>query len=325
MWPKKLKPATSGNRTKRPEASSLCTRPLRPRQWGWLSLRWVGLWVLLSACGGDPSGRPDPAAGSAVMQVRVAHLTDYAWQDRDGNGQPDNLKPEAERAALVTALLHDEAEVLVLRGLGSAAALEHLAAALTASGGGYAHTMYIPGTTRYAGLGILSRAVPTAAEDLAAQSYRVRNRVFHPKAGGVRISGAEDLWIWNAALPEAEAGYERRRNEARLLAQVLRPLVDEGAAVLLTLHSREELDSPLLRMFVEAGMVRVVPVDAYGDSWTYRDPDGFSYRMDQWVFASPSMAARIEAAQVLDGPEIRKAGSFRHQELRIRVGDEEER
>lgn len=307
MWPKKSKPGTRGKKRTRPENRPGAFPPL---------IAAAGL--LLGACSAE-SRRAE--AEPAPVRVRLAHLADYAWRDRRQSGQPVDMKPEAERQALLSALSDAPADILVLRGLGSRPALEHLRDSLSESGSAYSDLFYIPGPDRFSGLGLLSRLPFDDTRELSGKVYRVRDREFRPVAGGARLSpsGHPPLWIWNAEHPEPDAPYERRRNEARLLAQALRPLVDAGEAVLLSLHSRESIDSPMLRMLDGAGLERLTPVDGRGDSWTHRDPRGVVYRQDQWLFATPDLAAKLRnAVEVFDSEEVRAAGAYRHQGAELR-------
>ncbi len=268
---------------------------------------------LFAGCGPrtPPPQRPD---GTRLL---FAHLHDYGWMDRNGSGQPVDPKPEPERAALLRELPRLAPDVLVLRGIGGEAALNDLRAAL----GTTPHHFYVPGPTPFEGLGFLSRLPFTHTRELSAQAYRIRDRAYVPNIGSVKISLSDtrNLHLWNARLPPPEADYERRRNEARLLAQALRPLLAEGQDVLLSLHCREALDSPMIRMIEETGLQRLAPADERGDRWTHRDPDGVIHRQDQWLFASPALAERLADSPpvVLDTPDIRRAGPYRHHLLRL--------
>jgi len=248
--------------------------------------------------------------------VRAAHLTDYAWQDRAGTGQPDQFKAAAEMDALHGDLSTHPSDVLILRGLGSAASLTRLREELAEKGHLY-NSFYVQGPTVYAGIGFLLRESPSETIELSRQNFRIREQQFQPLAGAVRAGG---IWFWNAEMPDLTQSYERRRNEARILAQNIRPQIDAGEAVLLSLHSREESGSPMIRMLEEAGLRRILAKDDRGDGWTQRDTEGVHYRMDQWLFGSPALLERLEEAGVLERPEIRAAGRYRHQILKLNAG-----
>lgn len=297
MWRKKSKPAT-------PEAKKKKTRNA-------FSLLLLALAV--AGCGkSPPETRPDRP------WIRILHLTDFAWQDRNQTGQPVDFKPEPEVAALFRELQTTGPDVLVLRGLGSRAAFQEFwSRGGSRIPGKYTRT-YLPGPTLYEGLGfLLNGGIPPAETlNLSESRYTIDGQEYAPLAGAVLMPRG-DLWLWNAVWPEPDAPYEQRRNEARLLAQAVRDQVENGKQVLVTLHSREELDSPMFRMLEDAGVVRVRAVDPRGDSWTHRDPEGVLYRQDQWIFATPDLAARLRG-EVIDSEDIRTAGHYRHQLLYLK-------
>lgn len=227
------------------------------------------------------------------------------------------MKPQDEREALLRSLSVENSEVLVLRGLGSEASLLHLQQSLETEGMIYPYAFYIPGSTAYQGIGFLSSLPFSERRKLNSEDFRIKETRFHPLAGGIKLvrSDASAIWIWNQQAPSPEEPYERRRNDARILTQTLRPLIQNGEEILLSLHSREELDSPMIRILEEAGLKRLVPVDAGGDSWTHRDPQGVNYRQDQWLFATPNLVNRLTDISVLDSKDLRKAGPYRHQQI----------
>ncbi|MDF3129392.1 hypothetical protein P0Y35_09315 [Kiritimatiellaeota bacterium B1221] len=255
----------------------------------------------------------------ADLTLRVAHLHDYAWQDRNQSGQPVDMKPASERQALLRELNHPSDDLLVLRGLGSAASLRHLQSSLKESGRELPHLHYIPGKDDYQGIGFLSNRPFSETRKLNAETFRIKEKNYHPLAGGILLSTRTfpALWVWNQQAPPPEEPYERRRNDARIMAQTLRPLIQSGAEVLLTLHSREEMDSPMIRIWEDLGLQRVLLEDRRGDSWTYRDPQGILYRQDQWIFATPKIYKKLIGAEVFDSEDLRQAGPYRHQGIQL--------
>lgn len=251
------------------------------------------------------------------MTLRIAHLTDYAWQDRHQTGQPVDFKPEQECEALYQSLREEQTDHLIVRGIGSRAAFDKLEQQLTGEDD-VRRTLYLPGPDAYSGLAFFTTPSEPPTKDqesinLSDRSYDVKGRTYAPLAGGVYTSG---FWIWNAVWPAPSENYERRRNEARLLTQALRPLIQAGEDVLVSLHSQENPDSPMFRMLEEVGLVQVIAADEQGDRWTHRDPEGVTYRQDQWIFATPALAARLEG-RILDTPDLRLAGEYRHQLLTL--------
>ncbi|GEM_PF-1262694 len=306
MWQRKSKPVTQ----KRKRTSSP-------------DLRLFGLFFffLVSGCGWKDTYILTADEGTPLLlSLRVCPLHDYAWQDRLGTGQPVDMKPEEERQALVQDLVHYPADLLILRGIGSSAALDHLKESLEERGDTY-QTWYHSGPTPYKGLGFLTASGVTAtALDLSPVPYSIGPRRYLPMVGGIQISLSDGrtLLAVNAQLPTSDQSYERRRNEARLLAQQLRPLLTEDALVLVSIQSRENSDSPITRLLTDLPLEWLRPVDDRGDSWVYRDPEGLEYRNDQWLFASPALKELITGqGNILDTPYLRAAGPYRHQRLNV--------
>ncbi|MDA3875313.1 MAG: hypothetical protein PF795_15305 [Kiritimatiellae bacterium] len=254
------------------------------------------------------------------LSLRIAPLGDYAWKDRRQTGQPVDMKPKSEREALIRELTVSPAQILLLRGLGSKASLLHVQQELLDAGVDYPEQVYIPGMTPSEGVGFLHKKSIKKSVDLSDQVYRIHEREYHPLAGGILLSTPTHprLWIWNSRPPEPEESYERRRNDSRIVAQTLHPLIENGDQVLLSMHSREDVDSPMFRLLEETGLKRVLPVDERGDSWTHRDPEGILYRQDQWLFATPVLWESLQnRARVFDSADLRTAGQFRHQGVHI--------
>lgn len=300
MWPLKLKPVTRAAKT--PDRAPPSGRLL--------------LCLFLTACGGSDPSPSGADLQAAALHIRISPVYDYAWLDRNQSGQPDQFKPLHEREKLYEDLTSKPLDLLLLRGLGHSETIEHLQQALAARGARFEHTLYLPGPDRYRGIGFLSQNPLDETLDLSTQIFRIRSQTHQPFAGAVRIG---NLWIWNAKAPPPDFDYEQRRNEARLLSQAIRAQKAEGREVLLSLHSREEPGSPMLRMISETGLKEIQAADERGDRWTFRDPDHINYRRDQWLFASPLVAAGIGSAQVIDTPALRIAGPFRHQFLTLAV------
>lgn len=295
MWPPKLKPDTSS-----PKRSNL-----------------RGTALLLLSCVFSAACGPAPEAhqsGGPLLRIRVAPLHDYAFLDREARGQPDTFKPEPERLALYADLAARPADLLILRGLGHADTLNRLREGLALEGTDYPHALYLPGPDRYRGSGFFSRVPFEETLDLGQHSFRIRGHIHQPFAGAVRIG---NIWIWNAQAPSPAMDYEQRRQEARLLSQALRAQLAEGREVLLSLHSREDPGSPMLRMIQETGLRELPAADDRANRWTFRDPYRIDYRRDQWLFASADLAESLGTVHIADTPALRTAGPFRHQEFSL--------
>jgi len=297
MWQRKSKPVTPATRKKkRTNLFSLLVCAL-----------------LLPAC-----SREQPSADPLGTELRVAHLTDLAWQDRNQSGQPTEFMPGERFDAVLEDLNRVPADVLILRGIGSRASLQKLQQELQARYQLNMHPTYIPGPTPYEGIGFLTRSAPKETVSLSGQSYEVEGHQYHPMAGGIRMLTGDEpgTWIWNATLPEPEADYELRRNEARLLSQAVRPYLESDLPLLLSVHCREDMDSPMIRMLTDTGLVQLVAEDEKGDRWTHRDPEGRIYQLDQLLFASPALIRDLPRPPRLhEHPALRLAGEFRHQRV----------
>ncbi len=297
------------------------TRRTRSRSRAEPACRLTGVLALcvLTAC--DSGEQPDPPPTG--LRLRVAHLSDYLWTDRDGDRQPDEFKPAAECAALLRELSRHPADVWVIRGIGSSNSLQRLHGELSAEADVSMQCFYAPGETVFHGVGFLSTVPFEHTRELSHLRFTVRDLPGQPLAGAVRIRhpDLDPFWLWNVEWPGPEADYERRRNEARQLVQVVKRQLRAGEPLLISLHNREEDNSPMTRMLREAGLHQVRVTDDRGDAWTHRSPGGTRFRRDQELWASTPLPFRIAEARILDSPDLRTAGEFRHQWLRLLPAD----
>lgn len=299
MWQIKLKPATPVKRKKKKTDLLLIASGL----------------LLLSACRQQSEEVP-----TTEHLLRIAHLTDLAWQDRNQSGQPTEFMPEERYQALLSDLISSPADTLILRGIGSEPALLNLRDDLEPQTETDWVATYISGPTIYEGIGFLTQTLPIEVTSLSSETYSIDGKTFRPLAGGILLetSTGSTVWLWNATLPDPDSPYENRRNEARLVAQAIRPLVREGQPVLLSIHCREEMDSPMVRLLTDTGLQPLEAMDEKGDHWTHRDPHGRVYLQDQLLFASPALLASLkDPPSIHSSAKLREAGNFRHQLLRL--------
>ena len=96
--------------------------------------------VLLSGCSRPPHPPPSwPRPGPGEYSLMTFNLGCYGLADRDGDGQKDDPKPEAERRAVIELLRQTRPDILAIQEIGSRAAFRDLGRILAQSGLEYPH------------------------------------------------------------------------------------------------------------------------------------------------------------------------------------------
>ncbi len=256
------------------------------------------LLFVLSAC------KPEaPPAQPPTFSVMSYNLGRYNLDDRDGDGQFNDPKPEDERRAVWAAIASERPDILAVQEMGNPTIFEEFRFGLKSVGLDYPHAAYMQRGQSELNLAVLSRfpienvwrhlddrysmgeaQLPVLRGflecDIAiATNYRLRLIVAHLKSKVFHQLGQTEM----------------RRNEARLLNKLVRTRLreDPDMNLLVVGDMNDVYNSAALRELKGAGAQAVLtdlrPQDAWGDVWTRYDAADDSYARIDYLLASAGM------------------------------------
>jgi endonuclease/exonuclease/phosphatase family metal-dependent hydrolase len=266
-----------------------------------LALAWLALG--LAGCGGgDRAPHRDGAVTLLVWNVGAWHPL-----DRDGDFQPREPKPEAERRAVAAWVARENPDLLLALEVGADDSLADFTAMLTSAG-------YVPGPHRHTaypadepgGLVLFSRH-PLAAQASEPATYRIGDSgelrarpwleavVTPPQGPPLRLLAAH----LRAQHPFAKGqDYEVRRNESRLLGQRVAQLRRSETNLLVAGTFNDDPETPVLRQITAwRGEAQVEPLrllDASGAAWTREAAGQDAYQRRDYLLLSPALRGRVD-------------------------------
>jgi len=250
----------------------------------------------------QPVAAARPEDSMAVMSY---NLRQFRFADRDRDGQEDDFKPENEIQPLLELVAEAQPDILAVQELGDAATITLLQQRLRGAGIDFPHIDHVIGPNPHATLGILSRHPIVKREPATNQFYSIKGRSFPVQRGfqivDVDVPGAFTVTVINVHLKSKvfhEAGQtEMRRNEARLLASLVRRLAETDPARRLIVCGdfNDAPPSAAMREVWEGTPLTDLPLtDRYGDGWThyYRHEQSHG-RIDYMLVNEPMRALWI--------------------------------
>lgn len=295
--------------------------------------RLAAVLLVALACGCRPAPAPGPAmrepAGAPAggeFSVATYNLARYTLDDRDRDGQRNDPKPSAERAAQGSLLARLRPDVLAVQEIGPAGVFEGFLGDLRAGGLEYPHVEHVIRPGSDLGLAVLSRFPILERTPRMDDTYRI---------GGTNLPvlrGFADVVI------EPAPGYrfrlivahlkskvyhplgqtEMRRNEARLLANHVRKALRGNPAMNLLVVGdlNDSPDSAPLHEILGNGSTRLIdlrPADAVGDVWTHQGRGVDIYSRIDYVLASPGMALEFvrDRSRAVRDPAVPQASDHR--------------
>lgn len=304
----------------------------RPAAAGWLAVL-----MALAGCAREavPPGYPPPA-GPGEFSVMTYNLDRFGLADRDGDGQEDDFKPEAEIRAVVTIIRQSRPTILALQDVGDDQALDTLRGRLREAGVDYPYADLVTGATRHRNLAVLSMQPVTGRAPATNLTYNIREQTLPVQRGfqqvDIEVAPAFVVRIINAHLKTKtfhEAGQtEMRRNEARLLATLARRSQRENAdrPILVCGDFSDTGQSAALRELTgdENAFLRdLLMHDPQGDTWTRDGRQDDEYTRSDYVLVNDVLKQRwrAESSGVIRTPQARGASSHRPVVATFKVKD----
>lgn len=275
------------------------------------ALSLTGLLCLLQACGPRDSASPDPRPDDRPhVRVMTYNLGRYALADRNGDGQKDDPKPDAEKAAAVREMARLTPDICALQGLGRPEELADLVARLREHGLTYEFREYLREPASAHNLAVLSRYPVVAVQHHQDLQYSVRGEPLEPVPGfidvDIGISPTYRMKLLVAHLKDKTyhrlGQTEMRRNEARILNQIVRDVLerDPEANILVAGTFHDDVQSGAIRTLTGESPRLLHPVavsDRFGARWTYRSPEPDRYVRADYLFVNDRMRPELVPAR----------------------------
>jgi endonuclease/exonuclease/phosphatase family metal-dependent hydrolase len=188
--------------------------------------------AVLSGCG-------RPSAPENTFSVMTYNLRRYALMDRDGDGVPDDPKPENERRAVIRLIAAQQPDVLTVQEMGNAAAFEQFRSELHAAGLDYPYAELLERGRMEINLAVLSRFPIRSVQHRTNDWYSIGEAKVAVARGfldvEVQVNSRYRFRLLAAHLKSkvySPLGQtEMRRNEARLLNKAVREILADNPGI----------------------------------------------------------------------------------------------
>lgn len=241
-----------------------------------------------------------PASGE--FSVMTYNLNRFCYDDRDGDGQANDFKPDAEIQAEMTVIQDESPDVLACMEMGEASSFQRFRDELKKRGLDYPHVEHLVRPDIQTHLALLSRFPIVARLPITNESYTILRESIPVQHGflcaDIQVNDHYRFKIIAAHLKSKrfnEAGQtEMRRNEARLLNKNVRHFLadctNQNLLVVGDLNDRP--DSSALREAIgkqQRVLADLRPADFLGDTWTHMVKSEDTYDRTDYVLCSPAM------------------------------------
>lgn len=250
----------------------------------------------------------------------------YALMDRDGGGEPDDPKPQAERDAVVELIAGARPDILALQEMGGEIVFSRFRQALRDAGLDYPYAELLRRGTIEANLAVLSRFPIVSAQHHTNDWYSIGPAKV-PVARGfldvdIQVTPDYRFRLINAHLKSkvySPLGQtEMRRNEARLLNKAVREILEEnpGINLLVVGDMNDDYASAALREVAGrrgGKLTDLRPTDSAGDAWTCFQAATDSYSRFDYLFVNEEMRPEVvmDLTRAVRDPLTYKASDHR--------------
>jgi hypothetical protein len=281
--------------------------------------------ALLAGC--DKALRDEAALPKPEHFLVMSYNLDGLGElDRDGDGLAEEAKPAGEVDAILSMILSTHPDVLCLQEIGTQADFDLLRNGLATGGLNFKFAEFVHTPHSPMNLALLSR-FPLIDVTYHTNDIYSMGSVTVPTTHGyleatVSVNPAYQFTIFNANLKSRDyhalGQTEMRRNEARLLNNHIRDVLDQpnrpNLVVVGTFHDR--IQSAALRAVTgqKQEYLADAPIaDPAGDIWTVFDADEEVYRRSDYVLISSSMMTELipEHSFIPRSDETRLASAHR--------------
>lgn len=292
----------------------------------------IALSTALSFTGCRPRDSTPPASAAPYacapgeFSVMTFNLGRYSLADRDGDGQKNDAKPEAERQAVIGLIADARPDVLTVVEIGGSSVFEEFQFALRNAGLDYPHIEYLRRGESEINMAVLSRFPITDRKPHTDDTYSIGPAEIPVLRGFIEVeiepSPGYRFRLLAAHLKSKvfhQLGQtEMRRNEARLLNKHVRRLLKENpdANLLVVGDLNDTYQSAALREITgDKGQYLhdLRPLDSVGDAWTHFTRSSDQYARIDFILASKGMLHEVVDAKTraIRDPRIYLASDHR--------------
>ncbi|HPA78418.1 MAG TPA: endonuclease/exonuclease/phosphatase family protein [Kiritimatiellia bacterium] len=241
------------------------------------------------------------------FSVMTWNLMRYAHEDRDGDGQEDDLKPQKECEAIFQVIADEQPDIVAVQEMGNPDAFAHFTNGLTAKGLRYPHVEYLRrGGKQEINMAVLSRFPIAASQPITNDTYSIGPAKLPVARGFINVDiqpAPHYRFKLITAHLKAKVFHplgqtEMRRNEARLLNKHVRQSLRKkpNLPILVVGDMNDTYNSAALREVIGKDtrhLFDIRPRDQLGTVWTYYGSGDDTYSRIDYMLASRGMAQQL--------------------------------
>ena len=278
----------------------------------------LGVALLLSGC--------DRPAEPGFFSVMSYNLHRYSLMDRDGGGELDDPKPEAERKAVLALIAKERPDVLAVQEMGDEIIFRNFREALRRTGLNYPYAELLQRGRIEVNLAVLSRFPIISVQHHTNDWYSIGPAKVPVTRGfldvTIQVNPDYQFRLLSAHLKSkvySKLGQtEMRRNEARLLNKNVRAILKENPHINLLVvgDMNDDYQSAALREVSGrrgGELTDLRPVDSVGDAWTCFRKTIDEYNRLDYLFVNKGMLPEAvkEKTRVVRDPLAGQASDHR--------------
>jgi len=294
----------------------------------------VILIAVLGGCGGQAGQRDNPNEYSLLC----FNLKHYSLEDRDRDGQRNDPKPIAARAAVAEIIASANPDILVLQEIGGPTIFDELRQRLAREGIEYEQIEYLRASPHDNNIAVLSRFPIISRQSHTNDIYSIGDADLRVARGIIDIDleiGPDTRVKLMAAHLKSKVYHplgqtEMRRNEARILGQHIgKALRDSPELKLIVAGDLNDLPtSAAVREIIGRGpdgLVDIRPRDETGDAWTHWQRNDDIHQRIDYILVSRTLTNALDKGKtrIIDTTATRIASDHRPLLAVFRTGKQE--
>ena len=233
------------------------------------------------------------------------NIRNYCYLDRDGDGQTDDMKPEAECEALFSMITSMQPDILIIQEMGTPSLFDRFKEELIAHDLEYPFDEYVESYNTIRNLALFSRYPIVSRQSHTDDEYTIQGERLPVRRGfidvNIDITPSYRLHLIAAHLKSKVfhplGQTEMRRNEARLLNNHIRHALnnDPDTHLIVLGDLNDTPDSASTREVIGDApwLIDLRPVDAFGNAWTHQNRSDDSCSRIDYILVSQNMTSQV--------------------------------